>query len=91
LPAILEQFIQDLHYAVRMIARNPAFTAMAALTLALGMGSNTAIYSLMDAILLRSMSVPRPEELAVVQYHTRIFRPSPTTSTAPISAIRGSD
>jgi macrolide transport system ATP-binding/permease protein len=71
--ALLRQFGQDLHYALRIVAKNPAFTALAALSLALGIGSNTAIYSLMDAILLRSLPVPHPEQLVVVQYHTKEF------------------
>jgi macrolide transport system ATP-binding/permease protein len=46
-----EQLFQDLRYALRMMIRQPLFTAMAALSLALGIGANTAIYSFMDAIL----------------------------------------
>jgi hypothetical protein len=49
------QFVQDLRYAVRMMAANPLFTAMATLSLALGIGANTAIYSFMDAILMRAL------------------------------------
>ena len=49
-----EQAVQDLRYSLRTMAANPGFTAMAALSLALGIGANTAIYSFMDAILLRA-------------------------------------
>ena len=49
--------LQDLRYALRLMAANPLFTAMAALSLALGIGANTAIYSFMDAILLRALPV----------------------------------
>jgi predicted permease len=56
-----------------MIFRSPAFTALAVFSLALGIGANTAIYSFMDAILLRSMPVTKPESLVVVQYHTKDF------------------
>src|SRR5437868_9708157 len=51
----LEQVAQDVRYALRMAINNRVFTALAALSLALGVGANTAIYSFMDAILLRSL------------------------------------
>ncbi len=67
--AFLEQLAQDLRYALRGMAANPLFTATAVLSLALGIGANTAIYSFMDAILLRSLPVPHPEQLAVAEWH----------------------
>jgi len=67
--AILEQFAQDLRYALRNMAATPLFTATAVLSLALGIGANTAIYSFMDAILLRGLPVPHPEELAIAEWH----------------------
>jgi predicted permease len=66
-----EQFVQDIHYGLRAMAANPIFTAMAALSLALGIGANTAIYSFVDAILLRSLPVQHPEQLVVVQWRAR--------------------
>ena len=70
---ILEQTTQDLRYALRVIAKSPGLMALAAISLALGIGANTAIHSLLDAILLRAMPVQHPEALAVMQYHTREF------------------
>src|SRR5688572_2203917 len=52
---LVEQLAQDLRYALRIMVKNRAFTALAALSLALGIGSSTAIYSFMDSILLRSL------------------------------------
>jgi macrolide transport system ATP-binding/permease protein len=68
--AILEQFAQDLRYALRNMVATPLFTATAVLSLALGIGANTAIYSFMDAILLRGLPVPHPEELAIAEWHS---------------------
>src|SRR5215467_10562425 len=66
--AFLEQTSQDIRYALRAMAANPLFTATAALSLALGIGANTAIYSFMNAILMRSLPVARPEQLAIVNW-----------------------
>jgi macrolide transport system ATP-binding/permease protein len=71
--APLEQLAQDLRYALRTMARNRAFTALAMLSLALGIGANTAIYSFMDSILMRSLPVPDPESLVVVKWRSRPF------------------
>jgi hypothetical protein len=53
----------DLRYAVRRLWHQPGFTATAVLTLALGLGANTAIFTLLNAVMFQSLPVPRPAEL----------------------------
>ena len=57
--------LQDIRYALRILAQNPAFAAIAVLSLALGIGANTAIFTLIDTVILRSLPVRAPERLVV--------------------------
>ena len=68
---LLEQLAQDARYGLRGMFRSPMFTALAALPLALGIGANTAIFSFMDSILLRSLPVADPASLLVVKWRSR--------------------
>jgi predicted permease len=63
----MKNLTEDLHYGLRVLSKRPVFTFIAALTLALGIGANTAVFSLVNAFLLRQLAVPNPEELLFVR------------------------
>ena len=63
----LENFLRDLNFSARLLRKSPGFTAVALLTLALGVGANTAVFSLINGLLLRPLPVPHAEQLAVLR------------------------
>ena len=67
---LVEHLRQDIRYGLRTMAANRTFSALAVLSLALGIGANTAIFSFMDAILLRSLPVAHPESLVTLSWRT---------------------
>src|SRR4030095_1841557 len=80
---------QDVRYGCRTMTSNKAFSALAVLSLALGIGANTTIYSFMESILLRSLPVADPESLAVLNWHSRPPRDGSKEPVHVMHAIQG--
>src|SRR5215471_9955558 len=83
----LESWVRDLRFALRVLARKPAFTATVVLTLALGIGASSTIFSLIDTVLLRALPYPHPEQLVAVQE----TKPGDAGARTPVSPGRLED
>src|SRR2546430_3901239 len=77
---IMETLFQDVRYGIRTLLRSPGFTAAAVLSLALGIGANTAIFTMIDAVLLKMLPVKEPESLVALAFASPEYPNVPATS-----------
>src|SRR5881275_897902 len=85
----LSELGQDIRYGCRTMMANKAFSALAVLSLALGIGANTTIYSFMESILLRSLPVADPESLVVLNWHSRPPQEANKESVHVVHGLQG--
>src|SRR5207244_6387978 len=86
----MNSFWQDLRYGWRMLVKHKGFTTVAVLSLALGIGANTALFSVVDAVLLKTLPVKEPERLVLFEWQAgRPFRVNGMSGTSNVPAPLG--
>src|SRR6185369_3953869 len=87
----MSSFIQDLRYGLQMMLKHPGFTIVAVLTIAIGVGANTALFSVVDAVLLKKLPVSRPDQLVLFKqsYNPEKFGTGGYSGANPLDAASG--
>src|SRR5712691_3288877 len=86
----MNSFWQDLRYGIRMLLKSKGFSLVSVLSLALGIGANTALFSVVDAVLLKTLPVPEPERLVLFEWQAgRPFRTNGMSGTSNVPGPPG--